>query len=110
MPSCGKAAASTALPQPPKTNQNVPMNSATERLARDMGRSPSDSSAHPALPGRLPACLLLKEWMDPQRTLRLPISAGPGTLNLSFPTDLRRLDGAVGAAGGGRGAARRTAG
>jgi hypothetical protein len=28
MPSWGKAAANTALPQPPKTNQNVPINSA----------------------------------------------------------------------------------
>src|SRR5579883_3521215 len=28
MPSCGKAAASTALPQPPRTSQNVPRNSA----------------------------------------------------------------------------------
>src|SRR5258708_14375502 len=28
MPSCGKAAASTALPQPPKTSQKVPKNSA----------------------------------------------------------------------------------
>src|ERR1700730_18091892 len=29
MPSCGKAAASTALPQPPNTSQKVPKNSAT---------------------------------------------------------------------------------
>src|SRR6185436_8248227 len=28
MPTSGKAAASTALPQPPRTSQNVPMNSA----------------------------------------------------------------------------------
>src|SRR5688572_20466925 len=31
MPTPGKAAASTALPQPPSTSQNVPMNSATIR-------------------------------------------------------------------------------
>src|ERR1700731_4321311 len=29
MPSCGKAAASTALPQPPNTSKKVPKNSAT---------------------------------------------------------------------------------
>jgi hypothetical protein len=29
MPTSGKAAARTALPHPPRTNQNVPMNSAT---------------------------------------------------------------------------------
>src|SRR3954469_2936781 len=36
MPTSGKAAASTALPQPPNTSQNVPSNSATERLTIDM--------------------------------------------------------------------------
>ena len=32
MPTSGKAAASTALPQPPSTSQNVPMNSAKQRF------------------------------------------------------------------------------
>ena len=32
MPTCGKPAAMTALPQPPKVNQNVPMASATSFL------------------------------------------------------------------------------
>src|SRR6187549_3089764 len=36
MPTFGKAAASTALPQPPSTSQNVPMNSATMRTFRLM--------------------------------------------------------------------------
>src|SRR4026207_2356231 len=36
MPTLGKAAASTALPQPPSTSQNVPMNSATMRTFRLM--------------------------------------------------------------------------
>src|SRR6185503_6416405 len=36
MPTFGKAAASTALPQPPSTSQNVPMNSATMRMFRLM--------------------------------------------------------------------------
>jgi len=35
----GKAAASTALPQPPSTSQNVPINSAVARLVSDMGLS-----------------------------------------------------------------------
>ena len=36
MPTFGKAAASTALPQPPSTSQNVPMNSAASRFVRGM--------------------------------------------------------------------------
>lgn len=32
MPTCGKAGASTALPHPPNTNQNVPMLSASNRF------------------------------------------------------------------------------
>ncbi len=40
----GEDAAITALPQPPNTNQNVPNNSVTERLNRDM-RSVLDSPA-----------------------------------------------------------------
>src|SRR4051812_32386748 len=36
MPRAGKAAASTALPQPPNTSQKVPMNSANDRLIRDV--------------------------------------------------------------------------
>src|SRR4030095_8655398 len=36
IPSPGKPAASTALPQPPNTNQNVPMNSAVALLDRDI--------------------------------------------------------------------------
>ena len=32
----GKAAARTALPQPPKTSQNVPMNSASIRFLSGM--------------------------------------------------------------------------
>src|SRR6476660_2407101 len=35
IPIFGKAAASTALPQPPKTSQNVPMNSASALFFRD---------------------------------------------------------------------------
>ena len=34
MPTCGNAAESTALPQPPKTSQKVPKNSAETRLDR----------------------------------------------------------------------------
>src|SRR5262245_18806438 len=37
MPKPGKAAASTALPQPPSTSQKVPMNSATRRMFMVMG-------------------------------------------------------------------------
>src|SRR5512140_1103818 len=36
MPTCGKAAASTALPHPPSTSQNVPTNSAATRFERGM--------------------------------------------------------------------------
>jgi hypothetical protein len=36
MPTWGNAAASTALPQPPKTSQNVPMNSAASFLTKGM--------------------------------------------------------------------------
>ena len=36
MPSPGNAAARTALPQPPKTSQKVPKNSAVARLLRLM--------------------------------------------------------------------------
>src|SRR6185503_5118173 len=36
MPTCGNAAASTALPQPPSTSQNVPMNSASRRILMGM--------------------------------------------------------------------------
>src|SRR4051812_32104891 len=36
MPTSGNLAASTALPQPPKTSQKVPNNSATARLAMGM--------------------------------------------------------------------------
>ena len=32
MPTSGNVAASTALPQPPSTSQNVPMNSANRRF------------------------------------------------------------------------------
>src|SRR3954470_14356227 len=38
MPTSGNLAASTALPQPPKTSQKVPNNSATARLAMGMVR------------------------------------------------------------------------
>src|SRR5215813_629379 len=40
IPRLGKAAASTAAPQPPKTSQNVPKNSATTRrdVSLSMGR------------------------------------------------------------------------
>src|SRR6185295_18636401 len=40
MPTSGNFAASTALPQPPKTSQNVPNNSATARFAMGMDVSP----------------------------------------------------------------------
>src|SRR6516164_2568651 len=36
MPRLGKAAARTALPQPPSTSQNVPKNSAPQRFPSDM--------------------------------------------------------------------------
>jgi hypothetical protein len=36
MPTFGNAAANTALPQPPKTSQKVPMNSAVRRFDRGM--------------------------------------------------------------------------
>src|SRR5215471_1787834 len=36
IPTCGKAAARTALPHPPNTSQNVPRNSATARFERDI--------------------------------------------------------------------------
>src|SRR5580693_3102171 len=36
MPVLGKPAASTAAPQPPKTSQNVPINSAIERVPKDI--------------------------------------------------------------------------
>ena len=39
MPMSGKVAASTALPQPPSTSQNVPMNSAPSRRERLMTSS-----------------------------------------------------------------------
>src|SRR3954468_7014383 len=39
MPTCGKAAAITALPQPPNTSQKVPSSSAASFFARGIGRS-----------------------------------------------------------------------
>src|SRR5712692_738127 len=39
IPTVGKAAESTALPHPPRTNQKVPRNSAPVRCARDMEHS-----------------------------------------------------------------------
>src|ERR1700733_294593 len=36
IPTLGKPAARTALPQPPKTSQNVPKSSAAARLDKDM--------------------------------------------------------------------------
>src|SRR5712692_6555855 len=36
IPTFGKAAASTALPHPPRTSQNVPRNSAVHRFVSDM--------------------------------------------------------------------------
>jgi hypothetical protein len=36
IPTSGNAADNTALPHPPNTNQNVPMNSAALRFANDM--------------------------------------------------------------------------
>src|SRR5580700_10483155 len=36
MPNCGNAAAKTAAPQPPKTSQNVPRNSALIRFINDI--------------------------------------------------------------------------
>ena len=44
MPTCGNAADSTALPQPPKTSQNVPMASAIARFLIGMG-TPLDPSS-----------------------------------------------------------------
>src|SRR5690606_41588689 len=42
IPTSGNAAARTALPQPPRTNQNVPINSATKRFANGIGGSPCE--------------------------------------------------------------------
>ncbi len=39
MPTWGKAAERTALPQPPRVSQKVPRNSADARLTRDMDAS-----------------------------------------------------------------------
>src|ERR1700761_3347921 len=41
IPNAGNAAASTALPQPPKTNQNVPKNSAAALFPRLIANSSS---------------------------------------------------------------------
>src|SRR4051794_25975593 len=48
MPSPGNAAASTALPQPPSTNQNVPQSSAIDRRHNDIAGT-ALSSAGPNL-------------------------------------------------------------
>ena len=40
MPTLGKAEVSTALPQPPRTSQKVPMNSAVERWDKDIAVLP----------------------------------------------------------------------
>src|SRR6185437_14824613 len=45
MPRSGMAAASTALPQPPRTSQNVPMNSAASLRDISMVKSPVDEIA-----------------------------------------------------------------
>src|SRR6185312_10769605 len=45
MPRSGMAAASTALPQPPRTSQNVPMNSAASLRDISMVESPLDEIA-----------------------------------------------------------------
>src|SRR5262245_28665620 len=46
IPTLGKAAASTALPQPPKTSQNVPRNSAAALLVSDIGVSPFEQPSN----------------------------------------------------------------
>src|SRR5580765_3885405 len=48
IPRLGKAAASTALPQPPRTNQKVPMNSARARFAIGMCASSGEVCSGPA--------------------------------------------------------------
>lgn len=46
IPRFGKAAAKTALPQPPNTSQNVPKNSAKQRLLRVTNTSARTVSAY----------------------------------------------------------------
>ena len=49
IPRAGKPAASTALPQPPSTNQKVPTNSAVDRRSSDMRSNVGSQSAAPKL-------------------------------------------------------------
>ena len=63
MPTSGKAAASTALPQPPSTSQNVPMNSATIRTFRLMSLPwVLDAFEHEPDAGAQPARSAIRPW------------------------------------------------
>src|SRR6476660_8660237 len=74
MQSCGNAAASTALPQPPRTSQRVPRNSAARRLVKgiffsviDVGPGTSRGAARDeqSLPGA--ACSFVADAVDGSR-------------------------------------------
>src|SRR4051812_45551311 len=52
IPSAGNFAASTALPHPPSTNQNVPNNSAAQRRARLIAPSRSAAMDHLLIRGK----------------------------------------------------------
>src|SRR6185437_11272557 len=67
IPTCGNAAASTALPQPPKTSQKVPMNSAASFLVN----------------GMVDSCLL--RWSQPQR----PRCGRPNKENIRIRTAVK---------------------
>ncbi len=53
IPTFGNPAESTALPQPPKTNQKVPNSSASIRRFSDMVIPPASATSQPTLELRL---------------------------------------------------------
>src|ERR1700744_4998301 len=62
IPKPGKAAASTALPQPPKTSQNVPKNSAIARLVSDIDLPPEKNFIVPQFTLYVWYCNPVNRW------------------------------------------------
>src|ERR1700677_3132225 len=60
IPSCGKAAASTAEPHPPRTSQAVPMNSAASLRVKNASRVWSWGQL---TPGTAPRLWALVDWL-----------------------------------------------
>ena len=72
MPTSGNAAASTALPQPPNTSQNVPSNSANTRLvmSRFISLQLQVGCNHPLIVADSHHTIMLPRWRPPAGSRR----------------------------------------